>query len=107
MPPIRTALTGVGLSTTVFHQPFIAARPDLFTVHAVLERRATPEHSRARDLFGPSVHVYNSLEELLADKDIDLVVVSTPNDTHFGFAEVRCIRPAEPAPQMLNSFVGY
>ena len=28
------------------------------------------------------IHVYNSVEELYADRDVDVVVVATPNDVH-------------------------
>lgn len=39
----------------------------------------------------PAVRAFRSIDELLADKDIDLVVITTPNETHFQFA-VKCLQ---------------
>jgi predicted dehydrogenase len=39
----------------------------------------------------PGIHLYRSIEELLADSSISLVVVATPSPTHFEVAE-QCLR---------------
>lgn len=79
--PIRTAIAGFGLSGKIFQAPFLHADPN-FELRKVYER--TTERSREEY---PYVTVARSFEELLTD-DIDLVVISTPNDTHVPFAQL-------------------
>ncbi len=79
--PIRTAIAGFGLSGRIFQAPFLHADPN-FELRKVYER--TTERSKEEY---PYVTVVRSFEELLTD-DIDLVVISTPNDTHVPFAEL-------------------
>jgi len=86
--PIKTAVLGMGMSATVFHIPFILSLPHLFKLHTILERAATPEKSAARDRYGSTgFNVVNTLEEVLSDKDVELIVISTPNATHFEYAK--------------------
>src|SRR5690606_17492038 len=49
---------------------------------AVTERTKKEIHTRL-----PGVISYDSVEELLIDKEIELVIVNTPNNTHFEFAK--------------------
>ena len=80
MPPINVALCAYGLSGKIFHQPFIKHHPH-FHLHGVLER--TKSESLTDN---PDIVIYRSLDELLADGDIDLVVVNTPNYLHYEYA---------------------
>ncbi len=75
--PIRVGLLGFGASAKTFHLPFLLARPDLFTVTAVLERKA----EEAPRLV-PSARVHRDSEAFLADRGWDLAVVTLPNDLH-------------------------
>ena len=85
---IKVAVLGVGMSARVFHIPFILSLPSLFTLHTIWERSATSEHSVARDLYrSTGVKVVSTFEEILADPEVDLVVVSTPNSTHYPYAK--------------------
>jgi len=77
---INTAVIGWGLSATVFHIPFIVASGD-FHFSAL----CTSQTQRAASDW-PDVRLYTSPQELLADDDIDLVIIATPNDTHFDLA---------------------
>ena len=79
--PIRTAIAGFGLSGKIFQAPFLHADPN-FELRKVYER--TTERSKEEY---PYVTVVRSFEALLTD-DIDLVVISTPNDTHVPFAQM-------------------
>lgn len=79
---INVAVVGFGMSATVFHIPFLLALGDRFHLHTIVERRATATSSKARDQF-PSVNVVTSLDEALADDDVDAVWVLTTNDTHY------------------------
>uniref|UniRef100_A0A0W0FCK7 Uncharacterized protein n=1 Tax=Moniliophthora roreri TaxID=221103 RepID=A0A0W0FCK7_MONRR len=87
MSPIKTCILGVGLAGLTFHAPFILALPDLFTLHSVLERNPKSPGGKLQDRFGVSVKVHRSLEDVLADQEIELIIVGTPNETHYLFAK--------------------
>lgn len=78
---VRAALVGYGLAGRAFHAPVIAAA-DGVRLHRVVSSR--PEAVR-HDL--PEIDVVPALDDVLADADVDLVVIATPNDTHFELAE--------------------
>ena len=79
--PIKTGLIGYGLGGKCFHAPFIATLPQ-FELTSVVERKNNESQERY-----PSVKVVRSVDELLADDSIELIVVTTPNNTHFSFAK--------------------
>lgn len=85
--PINTCVLGVGLAGLTFHVPFILALPDVFNLHSVLERNPKTEGGKVKERFGVDVKIHRSLEEVLADKDIELIIVGTPNETHYEFAK--------------------
>ena len=68
------------MSGLVFHAPFLQANPG-FNLYAVLERSA----KKAENVY-PGIVSFNDIDEMLADEKIDLVVVNTPNYTHYEFA---------------------
>lgn len=78
---INTGICSYGMSGKIFHAPFIHAHP-LFNLSAIVERHR--DESRAKY---PDSKLYRSFEELLADKDIELIVVNTPVQTHFEYAK--------------------
>ena len=67
------------------------ALPELFTLHAVLERNPQGPGGKLQARFGPTaasgVTIYNTLEAVLADKEIELIIVGTPSETHFSIAK--------------------
>src|SRR4051812_42590466 len=77
--PIRAALLSYGMSGEVFHGPLLAAHPG-FELAAVLQRKS--ETARAHY---PSIRIARTLDDVLQDPSIELVVVNTPNETHFEF----------------------
>lgn len=81
MTAINVALCTYGLSGRIFHQPFIKHHQG-FRLHGVLER--TKSDSLADN---PEATIYRSLDELLADPAVDLVVVNSPNYLHFEYAK--------------------
>jgi predicted dehydrogenase len=85
--PIRTCVLGTGLAGLTFHIPFILALPDLFTLQSVLERNPTSDGGRLQDRFGISVKIHRSIEQVVADPEIELVIVGTPNDTHYPYTK--------------------
>jgi predicted dehydrogenase len=77
---VRVGLVGFGLAGRVFHAPLISSVEGL-ELAAVVERSTNLASERY-----PGITVCRSVEELLADSSIKLVVVATPNDTHFQVA---------------------
>jgi predicted dehydrogenase len=77
---IGVAVIGFGLAGQVFHAPFVSAVPGL-KLEAIVQRKGD-EAARAY----PSVRILRSVEEALKDAAVQLVVVGTPNETHFDLA---------------------
>ena len=78
---IKTGICSYGMSGKLFHAPFIEAHPG-FELTAIVERHK--EESRA--LYPKSI-LYKSVEDLLQDSSIELIVVNTPVQTHFQYAK--------------------
>ena len=78
---IGVAVVGFGLGGRVFHAPFVSAVPGL-KLEAIVQRKGD-EAAQAY----PSVRILRSFEEALADPTIQLIVISTPNETHFALAK--------------------
>lgn len=78
---INAGLLSFGMSGKVFHAPFLNAHKG-FTLKAVVER----SRKEAQSIY-PEVISYDSVDEIFADTDIQLLVVNTPTDTHFDFAK--------------------
>ena len=81
MKQVRTAILSFGMSGKVFHAPFIHVHPG-FELYAVWERT-----KNLASQFYPRIKTFRSLDNLLADNSIELIIVNTPNTTHFEFAE--------------------
>ncbi|KAG6357201.1 hypothetical protein INS49_015079 [Diaporthe citri] len=76
----NVSVIGYGLSAKVFHIPFVAATKNL-KLHSILQRKPSEGNSAPED--HPEVKHYTSFDTLLQDPEIDLVVLSTPPNTHF------------------------
>ena len=85
MQQINTALLSFGMSGQVFHAPFLQVN-DGFNFYAVWERTK----NLAQEKY-PSVKTFRTLEELLSDEAIELVVVNTPSVTHYDYAK-QCLQ---------------
>lgn len=81
MLQIRTAILSFGISGRVFHAPFIHLHPG-FELYGVWERTKSESAS-----FYPGIKIFRTLEELLADSSIELVIVNTPTATHFDYTK--------------------
>jgi scyllo-inositol 2-dehydrogenase (NADP+) len=75
--PIVTGILSFGMSGRVFHAPFVHAHQG-FKLKGVLERSS----KIAADYYSGIVS-YNSINELLADEEMQLVIVNTPNHLHY------------------------
>jgi len=85
--PINTCVIGLGLAGLTFHVPFILALPALFTLHSVVERNPKADGGKVQQRFGVSPKIHTSLDDALADPAIELVIIATPNHTHYPFAK--------------------
>jgi scyllo-inositol 2-dehydrogenase (NADP+) len=78
---IGVAVVGFGLGGRVFHAPFVSAVPGL-RLEAIVQRKGD-EASKAY----PTARILRSTDEAFSDPAVQLVVVSTPNETHFALAK--------------------
>ena len=78
---INVALIGYGAAGKIFHAPFLTRVSGLQLTH-VVSSSAAKVHA---DL--PDVRVYATAAEAFADPSINLVVIATPNDSHFDLAK--------------------
>ncbi|PWT95774.1 MAG: oxidoreductase [Bacteroidetes bacterium] len=80
---LRVGIVGFGISAKVFHAPFITTMPGKYELVAVLER----SRNESKEKY-PFVKVVRTMDELLSDPSIDLIIVTTPNDTHFPYTKM-------------------
>jgi scyllo-inositol 2-dehydrogenase (NADP+) len=85
MSIIKTALVGFGKAGQWMHAPFIEALDD-FELTYVLERSS----EKARLQYS-NTQVVTTLEPILQDPTVELVVIATPNHTHFEIVEA-CLK---------------
>jgi len=78
---LNVGLVGYGLAGEVFHAPLIHANPHLRLTHIV---QRTGDSAKQKY---PDVHLLRSVEELVAESSVDLIVVATPNTSHFPIVE--------------------
>ncbi|HID3223303.1 TPA: oxidoreductase [Enterobacter cloacae] len=78
---IRVGLIGYGYASKTFHAPLIAGTPGM-ALAAMSSSDATKVHAD-----WPTVPVVSEPKHLFNDPNIDLIVIPTPNDTHFPLAK--------------------
>ncbi|KAL9026558.1 MAG: hypothetical protein Q9196_004789 [Gyalolechia fulgens] len=81
----NVGIVGYGLSAKVFHIPLIQVVPDL-NLYALVQRRPTTDNDVSKD--HPGIKSYQTMEEMVKDSSIDIVVVTTPPATHFELAKL-------------------
>jgi predicted dehydrogenase len=108
---IKTGIIGAGNFTKSIHLPNLSKLGDLFSIHAVCSKTG----SNADSLAGQYGAKYSTTDykDVLKDKDIDLVFISTRHDLHAKMAAeaaeaekaVFLEKPAALDPSGLNSLV--
>src|SRR5260370_16618218 len=83
---INVGLVGFGFAGRVFHAPIISAVAGL-ELRAILQRS-----SNEAALCYPKAQIVRSMDELLAIDEIKLVVIATPNASHYPLAR-QCLLP--------------
>lgn len=82
MEKIKIGLAAYGMSGQVFHAPFISINPH-FELYKIVER--SKELSKERY---PEATIVRNFEELVEDPDIEVIVVNTPDSTHYDYARM-------------------
>jgi len=82
MQLVKVGLCAFGMSGKIFHAPFLKEHPGFF-MSAVVER--SKEDSKEKY---PDAEIYHSVEEMLKNADIEVVVVNTPVQTHFEYVKM-------------------
>jgi scyllo-inositol 2-dehydrogenase (NADP+) len=85
MQPVNTALLSFGMSGQVFHAPFLQVHEG-FNFYGVWERTKNLAPQKYS-----SVKTYRTLEDLLNDDAIELVIVNTPSVTHYEYSK-KCLQ---------------
>jgi len=78
---LRVGLIGYGFASKTFHAPLIAGTPDV-ELAAISSSDASKVHAD-----WPAVKVVADPQALLDDPTLQLIVIPTPNDTHFPLAK--------------------
>ncbi len=81
MQLVKVGLCAFGMSGKVFHAPFLKEHPGFF-MSAIVERSKDESQEKY-----PETTIFRSVEEMLANADIELVVVNTPVQTHFEYVK--------------------
>ncbi|KAJ6028137.1 hypothetical protein N7540_003713 [Penicillium herquei] len=80
----KVGIVGYGLSAKIFHIPFINALPE-YELHAIVQRNPGLGNDAAKE--NPNVECFHSLEDMLENTMVDLVVISTPTETHYSLTK--------------------
>jgi scyllo-inositol 2-dehydrogenase (NADP+) len=83
---IKTGLLAYGMSGKVFHAPFIQEHQG-FDLVAIVER-----HQKKAVNDYPEVTSFDAVEDLLKEPSIELVIINTPNYTHFEYAKMALLQ---------------
>ena len=79
--PINVGICSFGMSGKLFHAPFVHVHPG-FNLYCCWER----SKKLVNEIY-PGVISYDTYDGLLADPNVELVIVNTPNATHFDYAK--------------------
>ncbi len=77
---MKTGVIGYGIAAQVMHLPFITTNPH-YQLVCILQRHG----NTAKEKY-PAIQLVRNMDEMLADPSLELVVITTPNDTHFEYA---------------------
>lgn len=78
---IKVGMVGYGMAARVMHLPFLTTSPR-YKVVSILERH----EQNSREKY-PDTRLVRTIDELIADPETDLIVITTPNETHFPYAQ--------------------
>jgi scyllo-inositol 2-dehydrogenase (NADP+) len=79
---INVGLVGFGFSGRIFHAPFIAALPE-FSLKTIFTTRVSEVQATY-----PMAKVVDTLEQLLQDPEIDLIINTSPTENHYNVTKM-------------------
>ena len=79
--PVKTGLLSYGMSGRLFHAPFVHTHPG-FIFSAVTER----SQKKVNQVYS-GVKSYDTTDDLINDPELELIIINTPNNTHFDYAK--------------------
>ena len=77
---MKTGVVGYGVAAQYMHLPFIVTNPK-FQLQTILQRKG----DEAKEKY-PFIKIVRNLDEMLAEESLELVVITTPNVSHFDYA---------------------
>ena len=106
----NVGVVGYGMSANVFHIPFILSTPGL-RLYAVVQRQPTTDKDARND--HPGIKSYRSMEELVNDHAVDVIIITTTPEVHYAQAKlalemgkhVLLEKPATPTAEELESLI--
>lgn len=81
MEQLKVGIVGFGMTAQVMHAPFLKTIPG-YNVVAAVER-----HSEKSKAFFEHITILKNFDALLERSDVDVVIITTPNDSHFEYAK--------------------
>ena len=76
---INTAVIGYGYAGRSFHAYLVGLAEGL-NLYAIATRSS--ERRQAAAQAHPDVKLYETIDQVIADDEVDLVILATPHDTH-------------------------
>lgn len=83
---LTTAYIGFGVSAREYHIPYVEKRDDI-KVKYVYRREEDIPQNVAYEVFYPEIEFTTNLNRILEDKEVDLVVVCSPDAFHVPYAK--------------------
>ena len=83
---IRAAYIGFGVSVREYHIPYVENRDDIQVKYVYRREEDIPQFA-AYESFYPEITFTTDLNQVLADPELDLVVVSAPDAFHVPYAK--------------------
>jgi predicted dehydrogenase len=80
----KVGIVGYGSSAKIFHIPFIQALPE-YTLHAIVQRTPRVGNDAAKE--HPDVKCFPCLDEMLKETTVDMIVISTPVESHYSLTK--------------------
>ena len=80
-PVLNTCIVGFGMSGKTFHAPFLLTNPG-YKWTSVVER-----NTNNAEAFKPGIKTFRNFDDAINEPAIDLIIITTPNETHFPFAK--------------------
>ncbi|MDF2698640.1 MAG: oxidoreductase domain protein [Haloplasmataceae bacterium] len=85
MKIINTAIIGFGLSGKVFHAPIISSM-ESFNLSKIYTRNQESISYISNNYV--NTKIVNDVDEIMNDLEIELVIISTPNEFHYEYAKI-------------------